>query len=243
MSTPKDVAKIYYASIGVQSEFNAALPNYKQELKLFNCVQNGDLANLETVLRESSMLAPKIGHMSNNPVQQAQFIVVSGITLATRYAIVGGLPEAEALRLSDAYLQKLGTTLHENEALSLFFVALRDFTQRVQRFRAHASRSLPVTKCIRYIANHLYDHITLSTLAKECQCTPQYLSTVFHKEFGVTPTQYIREKKLNLAKQLLLDSNYSISRISNMLEFPSQAAFSHYFKQEYDVTPSDFRNQ
>ena len=239
--TPKEIAAAYRKVTLTQIEFTPSLSSYAEELKLFNCVRNGDLWGLKKILEAKSPTDTTPGHMSDNPVRQAQYIVVSGITLATRYAIAGGMSEAKAFHLSDAYLQRLGNTLNEEDALQLFLTALFDFTNRVHKLRETGSYSFPIAQCIRYIENHISDKITLTDLSTVCNRSPRYLSTTFHRETGMTIMNYIRTEKLQLAAQMLEENNFSIQRIAQTLEFPSQSAFCGYFRDYFGVTPSEYR--
>jgi len=239
----KEIIKEFRQSMLAQYEQNTPLQLYEEEQRLFYCVKNGDLLALNSLLDHlaSNKSTPYIGTMSKDPVKQVLFSVVSGITLATRAAMSGGLPDAEAYHLSDAYLQRLDNTLTEQQALELFLSALADFTNRVHNAKIHGAYSLPVTKALKYISSHLHEKPSLVRISEYCGVTPQYLSSVFHKEKGITITAYIRNEKLKVAAQMLEQSNFSIQRISTMLEFPSQSAFTAQFKAYFGKTPYVYR--
>lgn len=239
--TPGEIIKIYQQAMSDQLEFDTPLPAYSEEKLLLNCVRNGDINSLEAQIRKLAYERSLIGTMSNTPHMQAQFTVVSGLTLISRTAISGGLSEAEAYHLSDAYLQMLNSKLTEREAYNIFLIAVVDFTERVHKARQNNRYSLPISRSIRYIGAHLHKKISLTELAKHTGVTPQYLSSRFHKETGFTVKEYILNEKLKVAARMLEDSDYSISRIASLLEFPSQSAFTSEFKKHYGVTPGGFR--
>ena len=241
--TPKEIVKTYQKAVLDQFEINPPLQLYESEKVLFNCVKNGDLEGLEDVFSTMEKAQPPIGTMSQDPLKQAQFTVVSGITLVTRYAMTGGLPDAEAYHLSDAYLQKLNNSLTIDEAMNIFLVAIRDFTKRVNDKKLEGTFSLPVSKALRYINSHLHEKPSLNKIAERCSVTPQYLSTVFHKETGLTVSCYIRREKLKVAAEMLEQSDFSIQRISTLLEFPSQSAFTKQFKDFYGTTPYKYQKE
>lgn len=68
---------------------------YTTEIKIFSCVQQGDINKLIKELKNISALVVT-GKLSNDSVMQYRYLAVSTITLATRYAIQGGLNEKEA---------------------------------------------------------------------------------------------------------------------------------------------------
>ncbi len=68
-----------------------------------------------------------------------------------------------------------------------------------------------------------------------------YLRKLFQKEFGVTPHQFLNNKRLQMAAEALADNNgYSIGEIAQMCGFRDQLYFSKLFKRMYGVAPSAF---
>lgn len=240
--TNKQIIEQFRQAMIDQYETNTPYQLYEDEQVLFNCVKNGDINGLKNRLNYMmEHTAPAIGTMSKDPVKQTQFTVVSGITLATRSALSGGLPDAEAYHLSDAYLQKLDNSLTQQDAYEIFLTALMDFTERVHKKKFRGNFSLPVTKALKYINSHLHEKTSLTKIAEYCQVSPQYLSSLFHKETGLTVSTYIRNEKIKVAAGMLEQSNFSIQRISTMLEFPSQSAFTSQFKEYFGKTPYKYR--
>lgn len=89
--------------------------------------------------------------------------------------------------------------------------------------------------------NYLYK-ISLSELAK---MSGRSLST-FHREFkllfNTSPHKWIMKKRLETAKQMLLQKNQKISAVYMQVGFEDLAHFSRAFKKEFGKTPSEFRN-
>lgn len=238
----KEIVKQFMKSMLEQYENDTPYQLYEEEQLLFNCVKNGNLESLNKRLEEMAKTQKKtVGKMSKDPRKQALFTVVSGITLATRSAMTGGMPEAEAYRLSDAYLQQLTDSMTEKEAMEVFLIALTDFTKRVHDSKLQGKYSLPVSKALRYISSHLHEKTSVTKIASYCHVTPQYLSSLFHKETGTTIVCYIRNEKLKVAAQMLEQSDFSLQRISTILEFPSQSAFTSQFKDYFGKTPYAYR--
>lgn len=63
---------------------------YRDEVRLFSCLQRGDLKKLIYELGQIGIQNITVGQMSENDLQQQKYMAVSFITLATRYAIQGG---------------------------------------------------------------------------------------------------------------------------------------------------------
>ncbi|MCR5585174.1 MAG: helix-turn-helix domain-containing protein [Lachnospiraceae bacterium] len=223
---------------------DASTPNmtsFESEQFLLSLVASGDLDGLEKVMSFAQGQSFTIGFMSANPVRQAQYTLVCMLTLVTRAAIAGGLPEYEAYNLSDAYLQQGDSMTTVNDLNKLIFAALRDFTKRVGDTKTGLYKSLPVVRAVKYIENHLHSKITLYELADYCNVTTQHLSSVFKKETGMTITEYIRSKRLKKATQLLRSNEYSVQAVSDLLSFSSPSQFIAAFKEVYGKTPAEWK--
>ena len=107
----------------------------------------------------------------------------------------------------------------------------------------HHLYSRPVTICIDYIYNHLHSKMSLSDLAKTADLSSSYLSKLFKKETGVTLSQYIAQKKVEAAENMLKYSEYTCTEISNYLCFNSESYFIQVFKSFTKMTPKEYRNK
>ena len=239
---PKDIVKAYQQAMFEQRETPDRTIMYRAEEKLFSCIRLGEPEKIEEYLFEFAN-GKLMGCMSKDPLRQVQYTFIVGITLMTRSAIEGGMPEMEAYNLSDVYAQKADVCKKEEDVLRLFAVALFDFASRVQQVRKKKRYSYPVSLCIAYISDHLHYQITLRDLAKHCRLTPQYLSTLFHKETGRTISEFIKNEKLETAKQMLSYSEYTLLEIASYLAFSSHSSFTFHFRKLYGITPSEYRNR
>lgn len=94
-----------------------------------------------------------------------------------------------------------------------------------------------------YINSHLQQPISLGMIAKVCNLSPSYLSTLFRKETGITVSNYLLNARLESSKQLLTYTNYGISEIANLLTFSSHSNFTEHFRKKYGTTPKEYRNR
>lgn len=59
---------------------------------------------------------------------------------------------------------------------------------------------------------------------------------------GKTPLDFIRHLKMEKACQLLNDRNKTISEVALMLGYYDRKYFTICFKEEFGITPSEYRN-
>jgi YesN/AraC family two-component response regulator len=240
--TPRDIVQAYRKAMFEQREVLDNTILYRMETELFNCIKSGKPGEITALLEKIMSNGKMVGMLSKDPLRQAQYTFIAGLTLATRSAIEGGMPEIEAFNLSDVYAQKADQCKKIDDIVQLNVVAYHDFAKRVQQVKKRRVYSYPVSICIDYISNHLHYQINLEALAKQCNLTPQYLSSLFRKEIGTTLTDYILKEKLETAKQMLTYSDYSLQEISNYLAFCSHSNFTAHFRKRNGITPREYRD-
>ena len=103
--------------------------------------------------------------------------------------------------------------------------------------------SIHISKCIQYIYDNLHTTLTIQVLSQKLQLHPSYLSTLFKKETGYSVHEFVQNTRLETAKNILLDSDYTCASIANTLCFSSQSHFVRLFREKYGITPAKFRSQ
>lgn len=94
-----------------------------------------------------------------------------------------------------------------------------------------------------YLDSNYSENITLDTLASMTHMNKYYMAHAFVKYTGLSPINYLIQKRIQEGKALLESTNYSIAQISAMLGFSSQSYFSQAFKRTTEKTPIQYRNE
>lgn len=83
----------------------------------------------------------------------------------------------------------------------------------------------------------------LTDYAKNNNVSDAHLIRSFRKVFKMTPYEYLMDKKMENAKNLLQYSHLSVKEIADHLAFSDQYYFSNYFKQKTGLAPSEYRKK
>ncbi len=94
-----------------------------------------------------------------------------------------------------------------------------------------------------YLDANYSEKITLDTLAAFTHMNKYYMAHAFTKYTGLSPINYLIQKRIQEGKALLESTNYSIAQIATMLGFSSQSYFSQAFKTTTGKTPIRYRNE
>lgn len=101
--------------------------------------------------------------------------------------------------------------------------------------------SNPILSAINFIHENYKNKINLNNLSDNSCISPYYFSRIFKKETGYSPYEYILMTRLNHAKTLLKTTNLRVKDIAFEVGFNSESNFVTCFKQNVDMTPSEFR--
>lgn len=93
----------------------------------------------------------------------------------------------------------------------------------------------------QYIEDNLHTQIHVSDLAQHFYLGSKQISRVIYKYTGVTAKKYINQLKRQKAKELLKNTNLSISEIADRLGFTSDYYFNQFFKREEGYPPGIYR--
>ena len=83
----------------------------------------------------------------------------------------------------------------------------------------------------------------ISDLAVMLKITDRHLRRVFLAEYSVTPVQYFQTQRLLLAKNLLTDTQITVTDVAMTAGFGSIRRFNDLFKKKYGLTPNSLRNK
>lgn len=210
-------------------------------MRQYEYLKAGDPLSIQE--SEKMFSSPMLGHLSDDPVRNLKYLFVASVTLATRFAIEGGLESETAYNVSDLYIQKLDKLNTEAEIRALNKEMFTFFTKRVAAAKTRGIYSKPVVECIDYIYYHLHERVKLAELAKSVSLNPSYLSTLFKKEVGVSVSDYIMSRRIEAAENMLKYADYSYSQIGAYLAFNEQSYFIKVFKRYTGITPREYRNK
>jgi AraC family transcriptional regulator len=95
----------------------------------------------------------------------------------------------------------------------------------------------------KYIDRNLRNRLTLAEIAAEIDLNPQYFARVFKKGVGQSPHQYILEKRIERAKDLLKTTDLSLVEIASQVGIATQSHFTTVFHSATGTTPREFREK
>ncbi len=104
----------------------------------------------------------------------------------------------------------------------------------------HQHISTIVIEAKGYIDEHYEEELGLNDISKRVSVSPQYFSKIFKEEIGVNFVEYIRMKRVEVAKEMLRSGQYSVKEICYKIGYNDPNYFSRLFKKIVGVSPSEY---
>ena len=117
-----------------KTENRSAHTPYRDEIRLFSCIEQGNVNRLIEEIKRHADSGIFVGTMSENSLMQRKYMAVSSITLATRYAIQGGLREEEAYLFSDRFIKTMDKLNSDAEVMGCLLKNIYELTQKVAEY-------------------------------------------------------------------------------------------------------------
>lgn len=131
---------------------------------------------------------------------------------------------------------------------SLYRIAKYIFLSQYEKNRTilsiPSSYSQSMIQIMQYIQENYTDpELTLLSLSKKMYMHPDYLSTLFKKEAGITFKHYITQKRIHYADFLIHSGETNISLIAEKVGIPDASYFTRIYKKINLITPSQEINK
>ncbi|MDD3927793.1 MAG: PocR ligand-binding domain-containing protein [bacterium] len=100
-----------------------------------------------------------------------------------------------------------------------------------------------IKDALAFIDDYYAEQIRLKDVAGHVNMSPNYLSTLFHKECGCTFAEYLAQKRIGKACRLLEDPKMNINEVGIQVGYYNPSYFTQIFKKLAGVSPGDYRKR
>ena len=207
--------------------------------EIFDCVQKGDLEQLDRLIKESSFLS----YQDQISKDQTTAVTVFHFNLAKTYhaALAAGVPINDAAPLVGLYISEM----QKYRSLAAYKAGIQrmiyDFTRYSSQYKNKHYSPL-VNRAEMYIKNHLYSPVSPATIAEHCHASISTLQHRFKEETGISLSDSIRKNKIDRACYFLKHTDLSCNDIAVKMGYCSQSYFITQFKKEMKMPPANYRS-
>ena len=213
---------------------------YDSEISFYGLISSGDVNSLQEFIRQRGSGGRK-GVLSRDKLTNEKYHAIIMTALISRFCIEAGMAIDVSYSLSDIFIRKIDLASSVDEIYSLCNSIAVEYCSRMGDITRNEGVSTYVVSAIDYIRAHIQENLTVEQIAGELAVNSSYLSKLFKKETGKSISEYIRDGKIEIAKNMLRHLPDSSSQIANYLGFSSQSHFIQVFRKQTGMTPEEFR--
>ena len=128
-----------------------------------------------------------------------------------------------------------------NGSLAVLYEIIFQIQQDARRQYVSSRQSQIVEEATLFINTHLIEHtLSVEELAQTLNITPEYLRRIFKAVKGISPMEYILEKRTELAKNLIATGDIKLRFIAEECGFNDYPYFSRVFKNRTGLSPLQY---
>lgn len=211
---------------------------YKLENELMQAVTLGQI-HKETLIPNSfseEMFEKRV----SDPLRNVKNYTIIMNTLLRKAAEQGGVHPFHIDKLSSEFAHKIEQLTFLSQSAPLMREMFRSYC-RLVRTHSIQKYSLTIQNTILIIDKDLSADLSLSKLANKLNISPAYLATLFKKETRKTVSEYIREKRIRYAANLLVNTRLQVQTVALHCGIMDVQYFSKLFKKQMGKTPKEYR--
>ena len=114
--------------------------------------------------------------------------------------------------------------------------------QKSKVIRREYSTEVYIQKAIKFIDMN-YATIRVNDIVEYIGFTRSYFTSVFRKQTGISPQEYLLQCRFKNGCRLLKETDYPVQKIAQLVGYEDPLAFSKAFKKYYKISPTVFREQ
>ena len=211
---------------------------YNSENELMQIVSQGQVHRAQRL--SAAFVPATLQVRTADPVRNMKNFFIIGNTLMRKAAEQGGVHPVYLHRASSAFAKRIENISRLSAGQELFSDMVHTYCRLVRKHKAQ-HYSPQVEKAVLCIESDLSGDLSLHTLAELLGISPGYLSTLFRQETGKTVTDFVTEKRMDHAAQLLRSSTLQIQTVALYCGISDVNYFSKLFKRHHGITPREFR--
>ena len=211
---------------------------YAVENAMQDAIRRGDIA--EATYQQNLFMGFSLDQRIPDRLRDVKDMIIALNTLCRKAIEQAAVHPLYLDGISGQFVVEIEEAENPEQVNALIPKMIRSYCLLVQQ-HSLASYSALVRDCLNYIDFHYMEPLSLETLAARFSVNKNYLSSRFHKERGMTVTDYINRIRVNRAANLLRKTSLSIQQVAEQCGFSDGNYFTRIFRKLEEVTPNEYR--
>jgi AraC family transcriptional regulator len=229
-----------------------ALPNHRHEhAKMSTAIRGGytesfaGAGRFECDGRTLLMKPPDVGHTDHylaNTLCLTVDLAPHALDLVRSFSPLFG--KVKETRLRSPIIPRIMSELQSPDSVSglvLEALALELISVVARRDTPRSDSATVFARACEFLDAHLASPLRMADVANAAHTHPAQLARVFRTHAACSPGQWLRARRVEIAKTLLRGGEAPIAAIALQLGYYDQSHFTNAFRREVGVAPAEFR--
>lgn len=153
-----------------------------------------------------------------------------------------GFSQVRLLQDELAHMWLLGGRAEQYKCISVFYSVLSFLTRKENARYAETRRSGLISPAVEYLRAHLFDcDLRVGELHRLCGISDTYFRRVFKANYGVTPQEYVTNKRLAQAASIIGSGEFRcVQQVALSVGYSDALYFSRVFARQYGKCPTEY---
>jgi two-component system response regulator YesN len=232
----KDDDKILHIDDIAPNISNAGFEILAEEHRLLDAIENGDVKKCLSILSDIFQRYPNYFEQEG-----LKYSLIEIMVAAHRIALENGIDSDKDIEYGQ-FIKQILSCDSETAFAETCMEKIRDIASCVSNMKKKTIGNI-VEKANRLIDEKFSQELTLDDISKELYISPQYFSRLYKSEMGVNFIERLTAVRIENAKRLMKESDYSVKEICFMSGYSDPNYFSRLFKKHEGVSPSEYLKQ
>lgn len=211
---------------------------YVAENKLMEAVSLGDAKKALKYMEEIDLSRLGIVQRDYLDYHKNSYSILN--TLLRKSIEKAGVHPYYLNKISRYFAAKIVNNTEVDQFTSLQLDMISKYCEYARKYRLNTYSTI-INQAINYIHINIHNKLSTKEIAKYLCINSSYLSFSFKKEVGITITEYIYKKKIEIAEKLLKESHLQINEICAYIGIFDANYFSKLFKKYTGKSPREVK--
>jgi len=208
-----------------------------QEPMLLAAIRRGDRGEARRIINHLLVHIYSAGEERSDLLKG---LLLELVVMISRAAVEAGAVQSEVLGLNFRFLTELAELDDDEDLAAWLRKTLEHIISTIER-QEDFTPPLLVVKALDFMRVNLYRDITRDETARHAGISSSHFSRLLKERTGRSFTELLRQCRVDLACDLLRNSERSLSEIADTCGFCDQSYFTHVFQDVKGATPKQFR--
>ena len=218
--------------------YSSVEERYATESRMLEAIRRGDIS--EAIYQQNMFMSFSIDQRHPDQLRNAKDLVIAASAIMRKAVEQAEVHPLYIDSVSGEMLREIEAAENMAQVAALVPRMIRRYCLLVQTYSRERYSGV-VRDVLNFVDFHYMEPLNLESLSNRYAMNKNYLSTRFHKEVGMTVTEYINLTRVRRSLKLLSGTSMSMPEIAERCGFSDANYYTRTFKKIHGATPNDYR--